>query len=343
MNPGAAETEYDRIMKGIRPERLLRLRRISAKTVVLYNQRVAEFLSWASAQQVMVGSSERRLDINMSKYFNELYEDGEAYNVASYTLFGFIALKMSPKRPEKDLLPLARSALNAWKASTPCASRVGVPPQVIYRFACFCLESGERDAAAAVLIQYDLYLRPSEILQLKRRDIVKPVANVSQRWGVLIGNSDFEEVSKTGTTDDIVVANSAHRTWCNDLVRHVAFRFLDQDVCLFGITLNHYEKLFREFTKVYKLTPQCFTPHTIRHSGPSFDALHEHRSLGEIQARGRWASATSVRRYRKPGRLLMHASRLPAGLKRFRQQDLDSALRTIIGRRWVLSAPTPAE
>eukprot|EP00435_Cladocopium_sp_Y103_P009768 s2772_g2.t1 len=331
VNPGAAETEYDRIMKGIRPERLLRVKRISAKTVVLYNQRVTEFLSWASAQRVVVGSSERRLDINMSKYFNELYEDGEAYNVASYTLFGFIALKMSPKRPEKELLPLARSALNAWKASTPCTSRVGVPPQVIYRFACFCLENGDRDAATAALIQYDLYLRPSEILQLKGRDIVKPVANVSQHWGVLIGNSDFEEVSKTGTTDDIVVANSAHRTWCNDLVRHVAFRFLDQDVCLFGITLNHYEKLFREFTKAYKLTPQCFTPHTIRHSGPSFDALHEHRALGEIQARGRWASATSVQRYRKPGRLLMHASRLPAGLKRYRQQDLDSALRTILG------------
>lgn len=338
------ESDYNKILHSIKPERLLRVKRISKRTVLQYHLRNTQFLDWCKrhGRGSSVGN-ERKLDTAMSIYFNYLYEDGEAYNVASYTLFGFIALKMTPSKPERDLFPLARAALSAWKSTKPGKSRVGVPPQVVYKFASFCLNHGCLVAAAAVLLQYDLYARPSEILLLRGRDLVTPVAAMSTFWGVIVGNADFGESSKTGTTDEIVLANSGHRPWANQLLGWVGRACRDQQCLLFGITLAQYEKLFRDFSACYKLDPQQFTPHTVRHSGPSYDAIHEHRTLAEIQTRGRWASLSSVQRYRKPGRLLLQASRLPNGLKQFSASTLDSVLRTIMSRPWVPSAPVATD
>lgn len=41
-----------------------------------------------------------------------------------------------------------------------------------------------------------------------------------------------------------------------------------------------------------------------RHSGPSYDAIHQLRSLPEIQQRGRWSCPGSVARYKRPGSAL---------------------------------------
>lgn len=277
----------------------------------------------------------------MSCYFNILFEDDVAYNEASYTLFGWIALKTVPRQPERELLPLSRAALSAWRAARPGTTRVGVPPQVVFHFARFCIKECEMDAAVAALLQYDLYARPSEILEMNGLDLVRPVKSLSSVWGVIIGNADRERRTKTGATDDIVLADSRHRPWCGDLLRHVARSCLNQNVSVFSLSLSKYEDLFRRFSTMFKLTAGAFTPHTIRHSGPSFDAMHSFRTLAEIQQRGRWVSASSVQRYKKPGRLLLHASRLPPALKTDSPGILQAALTDILKRPWVIQSPVP--
>ena len=106
--------------------------------------------------------------------------------------------------PERDQLPLSRAALTAWRGSTPSKARLGVPPQVIFSFALYCCQVQRFDAAAAVLLQFDLYARPSEILSVHGVDIIPPVAGLTPHWGVLFGNSDFSIPTKTGTYDDVV-------------------------------------------------------------------------------------------------------------------------------------------
>lgn len=74
--------------------------------------------------------------------------------------------------------------------------------------------------------------------------------------------------------------------------------------------------------------------HVVRHSGPSFDVLHGHRSFEAVQARGRWAAQQSVARYRKPGRMLMFAGRLPSPLKQFSSAPLEFSLKALVSHRW---------
>ncbi len=123
-------------MKSVRPERLLRVKRIKKDTLLQYDTCVCSFRQWAKRHRKAL-DSDFKVDTAMSCYFNCLFEDDVAYNEGSYTLFGWIALKAIPRQPERELLPLARAALSAWRAARPGITRVGVPPQVIFHFAHF--------------------------------------------------------------------------------------------------------------------------------------------------------------------------------------------------------------
>lgn len=165
---------------------MLRVKRVQPRTICLYSDHVQDFLDWAKSHKQSV-QGDQKVDIAMSRYFLALYEDGEAMNAASYTLFGWICLKMNPSQPERELLPRSRAALTAWRGLKPSHARVGVPPEVIYHFVDFCLSRDERQLAMVALIQYDLYARPSEILQLRGRDLVPPVP----RLGLLVTGAFF--------------------------------------------------------------------------------------------------------------------------------------------------------
>ena len=72
--------------------------------------------------------------ISMATYFSLLFDDGVSMTVASYTLFGWITLKTVPACPERDLLPLSRAALTAWRGARIARGRVGCH----HRSCCLC-------------------------------------------------------------------------------------------------------------------------------------------------------------------------------------------------------------
>ena len=187
-----ANSKYHSILAHVKPERKLRIKRIQPKTLIAYASYVELFLDWCKETKRR-GVSGQQADKHMAIYFNALFDDGEPLNTASYTLFGWIALRTVPRSPERDLMPLSRAALTAWRGVRNSQMRVGLPPQVIYHFAAFCVAHDEHWAAAAVLLQYDLYARPSEMLEIRGRDLVPPVRNMSLHWGVIFGNADHGE------------------------------------------------------------------------------------------------------------------------------------------------------
>ena len=332
------DAKYDAIVNSVPKERQLRVRRVSKPTLFQYHEHCLAFIEWCKLRH-RTFSSHNAADKSMSIYFLELFEDGASFNVASYSLFGWITLKLVPHGVERDMMPLTRAALAAWKGSRVAKSRVGVPPEVIFRFAAFCTSHDLVEVGMIALLQYDLYARPSEVLMLKTRDLISPVRNLCSKWGVIFGNSEFGERTKVGATDDAVFADSPHRAWCEKLLKRIHRLCTGRDQPVFVTTLAAYEDACRKFSTAFKLPAGRFTPHVLRHSGPSFDIIHQHRSLQEIQVRGRWASPASVNRYRKPGRLLIQSASLPVVFQA-RSDCLNIALTAILSK-WVPLAPSP--
>ena len=121
-NSSNCDERYQAILAKITPERMLRVRRIRPVTLLQYADHVDDFVAWARRNKFGL-STDHKVDIAMSTFFNALFEDALGMNVASYSLFGWICLKMIPKQPERQLLPLSRAVLTAWRGISPGGSK----------------------------------------------------------------------------------------------------------------------------------------------------------------------------------------------------------------------------
>ena len=76
------------------------------------------------------------------------------------------------------------------------------------------------------------------------------------------------------------------------------------------LTSVTYRAAMSAATKALKIEHLRFTPHSVRHGGPSTDMYEGCRGLDEIQKRGRWGCRESVIRYEKHARLLRVFSKI---------------------------------
>lgn len=265
-----------------------------------------------------------KVDVYMGTYFSDLCEQGEPYNKASYTLFGYILLVADESSPEKLLLPRARQALKGWSSQYPQSSRTGADPQIWFLLA-EQIAGFAPEAAAALLLQLDSYARPSEIVNLKRVDVIKPVSRVCSFWGLIFGNSCAGDRTKAGLQDDTVLLNSLDRDYAASVLSWV-LKSSSENRLFPSLTLSAYEEAFRKARKQVGLAQFLLTPHCVRHSGPSIDFLRRSRTAEEIMARGRWNTLKSIQRYQKPGQMLSRMAKIPDEIWQTAEGSLDRAL-----------------
>eukprot|EP00438_Fugacium_kawagutii_P002203 Skav236697 [mRNA] locus=scaffold4101:93018:93839:- [translate_table: standard] len=265
----------------------------------------------------------------MSTYFADLLDDGSTYNDASYTLFGYIILRSNEDIPERSLYPRARQALKGWSVRYPQCSRTGADPLIWYLLADE-IAGHSVPLAAAMLLQLDTYARPSKILGLRLRDIVRPVSKHCKFWGIIIGISLFDETTKTGTQDDTVLLDSEDRPYVEQVLAHVIRHCKRKDDLLFPhASLSSYEAACRTAKKNVGLGKFDLSPHCVRHSGPSADFLSKSRCAAEIMARGRWKALKSVQRYQKPGQMMAKMNKIPPDVWKLAKTSLPAVLRKI--------------
>jgi integrase len=320
------ESPADAIRRALPPERILRALKVKDPTILRYHHCVSEFVLWCRMNNSRIDSPSR-IDKAMCMYFMELRNDARPSSDAAYTIFGWILLRGTRSTPERTQLPLAKGSLAGWVSRSPGGTRTGIDPALIHVYANEFMMIGRTDAAVCLEIQLDTYARPSEAIELRGRDFFPPNPRNKTPWGVVFGNSEFDETTKTKQQDDTVLFDSVDRPFAGNIVQRVVKPIIGTDVKLFPhLSLAIYEKLFRQVSAKLKLKRFRITPHTIRHSGPSFDRLKNFRSESQIQERGRWACTRSVMRYRKPGRLLLSMSQLPSAV----QKMMKTALKTVI-------------
>ena len=85
------------------------------------------------------------------------------------------------------------------------------------------------------------------------------------------------------------------------------------------------------------LRPQV--PYVLRHTGAAADAWTQRRSVEAIQARGRWKSATSVRRYAKGGRIAHQMSLFSDRLRAYALQCVEKLPMVLAGQLPPLRPP----
>ena len=153
--------------------------------------------------------------------------------------------------------------------------------------------------AVYVLWMLTTYNRPSEPLTVRRQDINRPMAQVSQDWTVLLWPEERDQRSKVLGSDDSLTLHSRIIPWFTDLVSSLADGPPNELVFNFS-----YAEFTKEFTRARrKLRIKRLVPYQCRHSGASIDLCNNFRSIAEVKGRGRWGSEKSMLRYNKAAKL----------------------------------------
>jgi hypothetical protein len=269
----------------------------------IYLPNVRKFLEWALKEDLPFVTMIDK-DHAMSEYLSmKCYDDDVGPAVGDAALNGLMYLF-----PEyRGCMPRAWRCLLGWHRIHIHGEGSPLPIEIL---ACVSDEmrlAGALDAADALDLAVDCYLRSMEFLNLCAEDVIILRERGAVEATLRLGVAERGESAKTGMRQGVRV-DSPHVVAM--LVRRKA-------------NLAPGERLFKlskpAFVKAWvsagdKLGIDLGPPHSIRHSGPAHDAATAYRTMWQIQRRGRWASERSVLRYAKTHAYVEARARAPAAL-----------------------------
>jgi hypothetical protein len=207
-------------------------------------------------------------------------------------------------------LPRSARCLMGWHKNHIHGEGSAIPIEIIAVVEQRMRQDNNSVEADVVAVSLDCYLRSMEALGLRREDVV--VAPSVQNDGteeltLRLGVVERKEQTKTGYRQGVRVDSPY-------VMQLLKKRLLatEPGQKIFPCSKDAFSAAWRKAG--LQLEVDLGPPHTLRHSGPSHDALTNYRSLWAIQRRGRWNSERSVLRYVKTHTLMEQRAKMPANL-----------------------------
>ena len=315
-------------------KQFLKAKSVSSQTEAVYTSAAREFRVWSAKKGKKLGTSSEQ-DKAFEEYFDILFFDGHNPAKGRYALFGWAFV--GNFTVNRGNFPRATRALRGWSATARERERWPMPWEVALAIAKWLADNKKLDSARALLLQFDTYLRPSELTCLTWDQITPPQKGLKTKmvWAIRVAPSDETEEgssrdlkeaktgkrrkipSKTGFFDQTVLVGEpasakAGRQIVVDLLSswHRRRTGIDNEK-VFDLGLVQYEKDVPAAVKALKLDALRLTAHTARHGGASADFFLEARTIDLIKERGRWGCDASVRRYKKSGVYAEQLARVP--------------------------------
>ncbi len=303
--------------------------RLSLATRRRYDTCIASFASATGSAPATWRSTDLPLvDSFLESHLEQMFIGDASKNDARY-LVAAVAHRFNVTMRDATTLPRAKAALAGWGKLEP--DKTSDPLQGVA--ALVIADRLRRDgsavslqAARGLLLQFDLYLRPGELIDLPLSACLSPspaAGPAHARYGVVVapsaqvaGDQQHHRASKTGVQDDTVLVDDASRPGISRvldaLIRDA--RRARSDRLMHQLNYRTYNLLLQKAARDCGV-PYKVTAHLARHGGPSEDYLKRSRTLADIQARGRWRAQASVQRYQKSGWILSALKKLPPTLR----------------------------
>ena len=147
----------------------------------------------------------RETDAVMTDYFNFLFLKGHPAHRGDKVLASFVHHHPGYSRQGNLRLPAAARALKGWRRLAPGSSRNPYPLAVWAALACL-----------------SAYMRPSELFRCRLLSLVRPTAQISTEWSLLLSPDKEGVRSKVGEFDDSLVLDSPYlKPWASGLFKTI--------------------------------------------------------------------------------------------------------------------------
>ena len=310
--------------------RFLKRRSVTQATFERYSHWSGALEHFAKRRRLEL-TSEDLADQAIEKMMNELFFAGEnPYTGRTLLYYGYAFVHDIPTCGARSF-PRAKRSLKGWTREAPEYPREPATWAAVLLIVRRLSESFGHvglEAARCTVLAFDLFGRPSEMINLTYHALVPPAPDVSSafnKYAVVFAPSDLERSvaaalprAKSGEYDATVMACdraslAAGRSVVRPLLDFLHRRGGRSRARVFGaLTLARWEGLMKEAAKLEGLGSLSYTPHSLRHGGASHDMAQGLRDAAGTQARGRWLARQSVVRYGKFGMYQRQLAKLSA-------------------------------
>ncbi|CAE7713929.1 unnamed protein product [Symbiodinium sp. CCMP2592] len=280
---------------------------------------------WEEMEPMMLDGRGRlrplaRIDQALAEHLEDLYRDGEDLATVRYAVAAALFFKPELRSPAMTHLPKVKQGLAGWSKLCPPRSRLPIPYAVVALLALHALSLGLLEIAIYLLLTFSLYMRPSEGLRLRKKDVVRPSSRQTgfQHWSVVLHPLEVGVCSKTREFDECLQLDLPyHQPLGPATYKLLRLHQKRGEEHIFTITLENVTQFLERAQIDLELKGLGeLQPYRLRHGGASHDFVGKLRDLASIQMRGRWRSQSSVRRYQKGGRLTQLMQTLPLHVKK---------------------------
>lgn len=161
----------------------------------------------------------------LTEHLEEIYYEGDDVSSAQYLIAA--VLHYNPFLRSPQLLPRVRQSLKGWRKICPPRSRLPIPWEVTCLLVTQAIHEGCLDLALHMLVMFSLYLRPSEALRLRNKDIVAPVKRKGSAylwWSFVLHPFECGVPSKTLEFDETLVLDLPYHKGIGQALRTFAGR-----------------------------------------------------------------------------------------------------------------------
>ncbi|CAK0804096.1 unnamed protein product, partial [Prorocentrum cordatum] len=263
-----------------------------------------EFVAFCSANH-LDWKSLGQLDEATTRFLNYQFAQGAPASQGSLLLASLAHFLPGLQGSWKAHLLRATRSSVAWQRRAPAMTRAPLPWCAAVALAGLLAISGRRRMAIWILLAFSCYLRPFEAQGLRGVSLVRPAAEAAASagsWALLLHPASEGRPGKTGLFNESVVIDLDLHLWP---LLGALKGVVGPEQSLWDFTLP---ALRDQFKKLDALGP---TLRALRHGGASWDLLETRRTLEQVQRRGRWAAAASMKRYAEEAYLQEVMTRVP--------------------------------
>ena len=267
-----------------------------------YARAMSLFNEFVLTEKMNVGTVEQ-IDVAATRLLNHMFWDGEDLS-AGQTL-GAALVFYRHDINKVNGLPRLNTALKGFRKLEPPQGRVPMPFAMLCRVCQVLHQQGQDQVLLWLMTIWGGCTRPGESLRLQANQVVK-TSRMCKNY-ILIINSGQEGgvrmTSKVGEMDEAVEIDQPYLQWLGPALNRLKSTRSPQER-VFSFTreegVAHFDRVVHQLN-YHKVGIQCV--YQLRHGSASADALEKFRTLDQIQKRGRWHCAKSVRRYANGGRI----------------------------------------
>jgi integrase len=279
--------------------------RLKDKTFENYQRAVSRFVHWCRFENRIIDTLPQ-LDSALLDYFEWCYRSRLSKQLCINTLSGIIAFRSETK----GHLPYAADAIKGWQIAVPSVQRPPVTWPIACVIAVYMASHNMLAAAIGTLLGFDCFLRISELCSLRVSDVIDAeLSPVDQSWLYSIGLRLRD--TKTGLNQSVTVINPGVAQLLRLLV-HARRIKGGRDASLLQLSARQYRYRFKQVCQRLSLD-STLTPHSMRHGGATHYYMRG-MSIADVQARGRWESQKTCKRYVQTAQALIATIRIPQHL-----------------------------